>query len=117
MIRVIPWNDDAALGLCRALSFAEIPVIQSEVERGIAQLWECSDARHHAYVVTRVDSTPPEWCIVAYEGSGMQTFGPLFIEAARARGMRLRAHTQSPVVERLLRRLGLQRTEVVMKVA
>lgn len=117
MIQLIPWTDDAAQHLARALSFAELPLIAAEVRRGRSQLWLCTSDRHTAYCVTRVDPTPAEFVIVAFEGSGMHEFGPAFINAARARGLPLRAHVSSPVVERLIRRFGFRRTETVCRAA
>lgn len=118
MIRQVPWTDDVAQRLSRALGGTLVlGLVGEEVKRGISQLWECSDDRHKAYVVTRLDTTPLEWCIVAYEGSGMMHFGPMFISAARTRGVPIRAHVASPVVERLLRKLGMRRSEVVVRVA
>lgn len=118
MIRQVPWSDDIAQKLSRALGGTLVlGLVGEEVRRGISQLWECADERHKAYVVTRLDTSPVEWCIVAYEGSGMMHFGPMFISAARKRGIPIRAHVASPIVERLLRRLGMQRSEVVVRIA
>lgn len=118
MIRQVPWTDEIAQRLSRALGGALVlGIVEQEVRRGVSQLWECEDETHKAYVVTRLDHTPIEWCIVAYEGSGMMHFGPMFIAAARKRGLPIRAHVASPVVERLLRRLGMKKSEVVVRVA
>jgi hypothetical protein len=118
MMRTVPWSPEIAQKLSRALgSTLVLELVGEEVRQGISQLWECSSDHHHAYCVTRLERSPVEWCIVAYEGSGMMLFGPLFVEAAKARGIPLRAHVASPVVERLLRRIGLKRSEVVLRVA
>lgn len=118
MIRTVPWTPEIAQKLSRALGSALVlELVGEEVRQGISQLWECSNDQHRAYCVTRLERNPVEWCVVAYEGSGMMQFGPLFVEAARARSIPLRAHVASPVVERLLRRIGLKRSEVVMRAA
>lgn len=111
-----PWSDAAGSGLAKALPDALIrSIVQSEVERGIAKLWRCEDEAHSAWVVTRLDANPTEWVIVAFEGTGMHRFGTYFVQAAKMQGVTLRAHVTSPVVERLLRRLGLERSEVILR--
>lgn len=117
MIRRIAWCDEAALGLSRALVGPILGIVESEVRAGVSMLWECRDDTHHAYCVTRVDFNPTEFVIVAFEGSGMLTFGPEFVEAARSRGIPARVHTVSPVVARLLRRLKFELQEYVLRAA
>lgn len=116
MIKRVAWSPDADRGLARALPDSLLrAIVQGEVERGVSMLWECEDELHHAYCVTRVDTNPTEFVVVAFEGSGMMTFGKEFIAAARSRNIPLRAHVTNPVVERLLRRLTLKRSEVVLR--
>jgi hypothetical protein len=116
VIRLTQWNDEVDKGLSRALPDAVIRgIVAAECRAGISQVWECADDAHHAFVVTRLDANPTEWVVVAYEGSGMHIFGPLFLRAARERNIPLRAHVTSEVVERLLRRLGLRREEVILR--
>ena len=118
MIRVIPWSAPMAQKLSRALGSTHIvELIGEEVRQGISQLWECSSEKHHAYCVTRLDRNPIEWCIVAFEGSGLMEFGPQFIAAARSRGVPLRAHVADKRVERMVRWLGMRPTETVLRVA
>lgn len=113
----VNWSDDAETKLSRALPGIDRAIIRAEVERGVSILWHCRDERHEAYCVTRLDHNPANWVIVAYEGSGMQHFGPLFLEAAKRAGVPVRAHVTNPVVERLLRRMGLKRSEVILRTA
>lgn len=118
MIAQVPWSQEASDGLSRALPNAVIrSIVEAEVIRGQSQLWECKDETHKAFVVTRVDANPVELVVVAFEGSGMQHFGKYFIDAANARGIPLRAHVTNPIVERLLRRLGVKREygEVIVR--
>ena len=89
--------------------------LRREVEQGISQLWHCSDGVDEAYAVTRLDHNPTEWVICYFEGAGMRKFGAHFVEVARRKGWRLRAHTQRPGVVRLLRPLGLKVTEMVLR--
>lgn len=104
MIRQVPWSDAAAAGLSRALPPRTLGYIACEVRQGIAQLWHCQSAEHEAYCVTRIDDNPLTLVIVAFEGTGMLHFAPAFIDAARSRGLRLRAHTESEQLARVLRR-------------
>lgn len=80
-------------------------------------LWECRDDKHAALCVTRVDANPTEFVIVAFEGTGLLTFAPYFIEVARERGIPLRAHTTSRFMLRLLRRVGFRLEEYVARAA
>lgn len=116
MIKLVPWSDEVDAGLKRALPNDLIRnIVAQEVRVGVSQCWRCEEGVHAAYVVTRLDTNPTEWVVVAFEGTGMQRFGQHFVEAAKSRGVTLRAHVTSPVVERLLRRLGLSRSEVVLR--
>lgn len=116
MIRRVPWSEDVERGLSRALPDPVIrSIVAGEVRAGVSRLWECEEGPHRAYVVTRVDTHPTELVIVAFEGSGMHVFAPHFIGAARAYGVPVRAHVTNPVVERLIRRFGFQREEVILR--
>jgi hypothetical protein len=117
VIRQIAWCEDAANSLARALPGAVRDIVAGEVIAGVSLLWECKDDKHSAYVVTRLDWNPVELVVVAYEGSGMMHFGPHFVGWAKAKGIPCRAHVTSPVVERLLRKLGLKRSEVIVRAA
>lgn len=117
MIKLAPWSADAERELARALPPVILSIVQNEVATGISMLWECADGLHHAFCVTRVDSNPREFVVVAFAGSGLMSFGPHFVEAARSRSIPLRAHTVSPVIARLLRRLGLRTAEYVLRAA
>lgn len=118
MIRRITWSDEADRGLSRALPNALIrSIVAAEVQSGTSMLWDCENDTHHAYVVTRVDANPTEFVIVAFEGTGMLTFGPEFVAAARSRGIPLRAHVTNPIVARLLRKLGMRVDEWVLRAA
>jgi len=117
VIRQVSWSAQASDRLARALPGAVRELVAREVMSGIALLWECTDQYHSAYVVTRIDPNPTELVIVAYEGSGMMHFGPYFLQWARDRGLPVRAHVTNPLVERLLRRLKLYRSEVILRTA
>jgi hypothetical protein len=111
-----PWSAEADAGLAKAMPDAVIrSIVQAEVERGISKLWRCEDGEYSAWVVTRLDDNPPEWVIVAFEGTGMHRFGRHFVQAAKTQRVTLRAHVTNPVVERLLRPLGLRRSEVILR--
>jgi hypothetical protein len=115
MITRIAWSDAVDRGLARALPEMIRSIVAAECRAGVSQVWECDEGAHHAYVVTRVDANPTEWVMVAFEGSGMHKFAPAFIAAARERGIPMRVHTVSPVIARLLRPLGFQQTEYVLR--
>ena len=115
MIRQVAWSAEASERLARALPGAVRDIVAREVLTNVAQLWECKDELHQAYVVTRIDVNPLELVVVAYEGSGMMHFGPHFVNWARDRGMPCRAHVTNPLVERLLRKLKLYRSEVILR--
>lgn len=113
----VAWSEAVERGLGKALPDEMIrSIVASECRAGISQVWECSSDAHHAYVVTRLDSNPTEWVIVAFEGSGMHEFGKHFVQAARERGIPLRAHVTNPIVEQLLiRRLKFKTEERVLR--
>ena len=115
MIRQVAWTAPARAGLARALPPATLDFIEAEVRAGISALWECSQAEHHAYCVTRVDQNPTTFVIVAFEGTGMHLFAPSFIAAAESRNLPMRAHTVSPIVARLIRRYGFRTAEFVCR--
>lgn len=94
-----------------------VPILVNEVRRGVSQLWQCRDDRHELFVITRVDSTPPEWCVCWVCGTGTQIFAPLFIAVARSKGWRLRAHVDNLARARLFRRIAnFQIEEYVLRV-
>jgi hypothetical protein len=115
MISRIAWCAAAAAGLGEALPAATLAIVAGEVQRGVSMLWDCSTHEHHAYCVTRVDGTPLQLVIVAFQGSGMHVFAPAFIAAAQSRGLAMRAHTVSPIVARLIRKFGFQQREFVCR--
>lgn len=117
MIKIAAWCADAERELARALPPVILQIIATEIARGVSMLWQCDDGVHRAWCVTRVDPDPREFVIVAFAGSGLMSFGPHFIEAARSRGIPLRAHTVSPVIARLCRRLGFHQAEYVLRAA
>lgn len=118
MIRLRSWCDEAQR--CLGVSGGrDLPVIARQVREGVAQLWECESERSHAWVVTRVDADEAgvEWCIVLFEGSGLHEFVPHFVDAARERGIPLRAHLRAgrPGLVRMASRYGFVPTEVVVR--
>lgn len=117
MIERVAWSPDAERVLSRALAPLIVPIVADEVRRGLSMLWECKEGTHHAYCVTRVDDNPREFVVVAFAGSGLMTFGPHFVAAARSRNIPLRAHTTSPVIVRLVRPLGFRHAEYVLRAA
>jgi hypothetical protein len=118
MITRAEWSDEADAGLSRALPDATIRgIVAAEVKRGRSKLWLCKTDAHKAWAVTRLDSDPAEWVVVAFEGSGMMTFGPQFIAIAKANNIPLRAHVTSPLVEKLFSRLGMVRQEAIWRTA
>ncbi len=108
MIKRIAWSDEAARGLSRALREPILSIVADEVRRGQSSLYHCVDGSEEAYCVTRIDDNPKEFVVVAFEGVGMVKFGRKFVAAAKAIGAPMRVHTMSPVVARLLRRLGFE---------
>jgi len=117
VIRLIPWDRDAERGLARAAGDA-LADIRDQVERGIAQLWECENELHHAYCVTRLErySAGTEWCIVLFEGRGVREFLPFFVRAAAERGITVRIHVQGLARVRIARSLGFTLREYVLEV-
>lgn len=118
MIEPRQWSEEAERGLSKALPCPIIrSIVADEVRGGVARLWLCHDDTHRAWAVTRIDRNPQELVVVAFEGTGMLTFGPQFVAAAKAGRMPLRAHVTSPIVARLLRRLGLSQSEMILRSA
>lgn len=117
MIERVNWSGEAEQFLARALNRSVLAIVAAEVSQGVSMLWHCESSEHRAYCVTRVHPNPRELVIVAFAGSGMHTFAPAFLQAARSRGLPLRAHTVSPVVARLVRKFGFQQSEYVLRAA
>jgi len=116
MITRATWSSESDAGLAKALPCPVLrSIVADEVTRGVSNLWRCTTDQHQAWAVTRLDHNPDELVVVAFEGSGMLTFGPMFVRAAQAANVPLRAHVTSPLVERLLRRLKLTRSEVILR--
>lgn len=117
--RALRWSDKAAKGLARALDPIVLELIAREVQSGLSTLWHCKSDAHEAFCVTRIDNNPREFVFVAFEGSGVLEFGPKFISAAKSLGLPMRLHTMSPVVARLVRRLGFdydpQHVEMIIR--
>jgi hypothetical protein len=115
MIREIAWTQDVHERLEHPAAADALPFLRREVEAGVSQLWECQDDGRTLYVVTRLDRNPDEWVMCYARGSGAVHFGREFVALADRKGWRMRAHTTNPAVERLTRRLGFQRSEIVMR--
>lgn len=117
MIRLEPWNDFAERALVRVEGLGVLDV-KREVEEGISQLWHCTDADGSGgYVVTRLERRPSglEWVLVAGVGRGFQKFAPLFINAAREKGVPVRAHVNRRGMVRMYDRLGFRVSEYVLR--
>lgn len=116
MITRIPWRDAEAHWVSPA-GAACLPYLKREVEAGVAKLWRCQDGDYEAFLITRVDDNPRELVICYAEGRGLHRFADAFLAAARAAGVPLRAHTQSPFLARYLRRFGFVQAEYVLRAA
>ena len=92
-----------------------LPWMQQQCESGRAQLWRMRDTWDCLYVITRVDFDPLEWCVCYVRGSGLVKFAPWFVGVARAKGWRMRMHTESLATVRLAKRLGFELAEYVMR--
>lgn len=117
MIRLEPWNDFAERALVRVEGLGIVDV-KREVEEGISQLWHCTgDDGSGGYVVTRLEQRPSgrEWVLVAGVGRGFRQFAPLFLNAAREAGVRIRAHVNRPGMVRMYDRLGFHISEYVLR--
>lgn len=115
MIERVQWCDEAERAIARALPPVTLALVAEEVRQGVSMLWRCVDSDHRAWCVTRVDENPRELVIVAFAGSGMMSFAPAFITASESRRIPMRAHTVSPVISRLVRRLGFHQSEFVLR--
>lgn len=115
MIRQVPWSAEAEAHMQNEAGRQCMPYLRAEVRAGVAKLWHCRDEVSQAYMVTRLDRNPDELVVCYFEGTGMQKFGRVLIEASHARGVPVRAHTTQPLVARLLRRIGLSQSEIVLR--
>jgi hypothetical protein len=114
-ITEIPWSDAAAARMKHPAGGACIDYLRREVADGVARLWHCKEGDHEAFMVTRLDQNPAELVVCYFEGTGMEKFGRIVVEASHARGIPVRAHTSQPLVARLLRRIGLHQSEIVLR--
>lgn len=112
-IREIRWCQEAADGL-KVAAGTDIRIIRSEVERGIARLWECRSEASHAFIVTRVDDES-EVCIVAGEGSGFGDFIPDFVKWWRSQGYSIRVHVKRRGLMKMFERVGVTFDEYVLR--
>lgn len=116
MIRAIDWNEKAENGLVVSAG-ADLQIIKDQVLNKQAQLWECENEKNHAYIVTRLehDGSGQELVLVLGEGSGFMDFAPAFVEAAKSKNMRVRAHVRRKGMIRFFSRLGLSVNEYVVR--
>jgi hypothetical protein len=115
LIRQEPWTPEAEARMRSPAAGNCITFLRAEVERGISQLWHFKDESDEAYCITRTDLNPRELVVCYFEGSGMRKFGRLVVQSAHAKGIPVRAHTSQPAVARLLRPLGLELDEMVLR--
>jgi hypothetical protein len=117
MIRLEPWNDFAQRALERVEGLGVIDVSR-EVREGVSQLWHCTDPDgSNGYVVTRLEQRPSgiEWVFVAGVGRGFYKFVQVFIDAAAAAGVPIRAHVHRPGMVRMYDRIGFKVSEYVLR--
>jgi hypothetical protein len=97
----------------------DLAVIRSQVEQGIARLWECThNGQPEAWVVTRIDGADegaPELVIVLGEGKGFFNYMPLFVQWARSKGLEIRTHVKRRGLIRMWSRLGVELDHYVLK--
>ena len=113
LIREIRWCKEAEDGL-RVAARTDLNIIKSEVENGIARLWQCSSESSEAFIVTRVDDET-EVCIVAGEGSGFAEFIPDFVKWWRSKGYSIRVHVKRPGLMKMFERVGITFDEYVLR--
>jgi hypothetical protein len=116
-ISQLPWTAQIERELTVPESADCIEYLAREVQSGLSQLWECSDGEDTLRVITRVDQNPRELVICLVVGTGVEKFGPLFIAAARSKGLPMRMHTMSAAMARLCKRLGFVMAEYVLRLA
>lgn len=118
MIRTEPWSDAAEIQLSRCVGAAIMPHIRAEVARGQCQLWHATDEEGaDAYIVTRIEGAPLEWCFVACAGVGVMRYARLFVEEGKRRGLSMRCHVIDSARARLWGRVGFKVSEYVLRVA
>lgn len=116
MIKLEAWSEAAARELLRATSQEVLPLIRSEVERGVSQLYHCQDDYSDCYIVTRMEAAPVEWCFVAAAGHGCMKYARMFVAEGKARGISMRCHVVKDSLLRLWGRLGFEVSEQVLRV-
>lgn len=114
-IKSIPWGDEHDLLLkiaagCRK----DLEIVRRQVKNGIAILWECKQGKYSAHIVTRLEEGD-ELCVVFFEGSGLNIFGPMILKSAHNQGLSVRAHVKRKGMVRMLEKIGLKQSETVLR--
>jgi len=111
-IEPVPWCDEAAVGLSRALG-DDLRVMRDEVESNRAQLWK---VHGYGFLVTRIESdcNGKTLVLVAAEGRGIDAITPVLIDVAKANGIGfLRVHSARKGMGRILKKHGYRYLETV----
>lgn len=116
-IRLESWSESAERELLRCVGANVMPHVRAEVERGQSQLWHAFDDEADAYIVTRMESAPLEWCFVACAGRGVMRYARMLVDEGKARGLSMRCHVVDESRARLWSRVGFRTSEYVLRVA
>lgn len=109
----IAWCDEATERL-REPARGDLHFIRAEVESGIAVLWRIT-GEAEGLLVTRTEMLFREVVLVVGAGKNCVPIYEHFIGIAHRAGFEVRTHIVRPGLERILSRLGLYRSEVVMR--
>lgn len=108
----IAWNPQAEAVLFPALR-GDLAGIRDEVQDGAASLYRFDHNRGSTWVVLRGEGS--ELVVVAMAGAGLHNVAAAIISSARRSGFAsLRCHTDRAGMERMLRRYGAERREIVI---
>lgn len=116
MMQRVEWSPDVALSVAKSAG-NDLKVIESECQKGIAQVWAMSD-ESSGYVVTRLeaDDSGRELVIVLGEGTGARAG----IEdckrlAQMYNATSIRTHITRMGLQRMYEKAGFYQSEIVMR--
>jgi hypothetical protein len=113
-IIAVKWNELASDWIAEAARGAD-KQLRAEVEKGISQLWQCSDGELFGFAITRIEkdleTNDFELVLVAGVGSGLIRFANYFIEFADKNNMTVRTHIVRPGLIKMFDKLGFKIAE------
>ncbi|MBX2809760.1 MAG: hypothetical protein KTR20_14135 [Cellvibrionaceae bacterium] len=111
------WLERATVGLNETLH-DDLPLLKTQVNRGIAQLWEIETDKGTSWMISRVEiiNGKRELVICCYQGCDVKTVTRVIYRCAQVQGFdSIRYHTQRQGLNRLVVDLGFTPYETIYR--